>query len=168
MQKCSQTNTENYNTLKQHLEAQAEGILRWQDQQTGGWYQIMDEDNTYKANSYSGERWTTSSYNNYIETSASTIFAAALFKAVRLGLLGDSYKAAAKKAFEGIVENFVVQDSNNETINIWSSSLSAGLGGKAIEMVPMITIFLAKIQKSVEGRQLYRGQGSRWLHHGCN
>lgn len=131
MQKCSQTNTENYNTLKQHLEAQAEGILRWQDQQTGGWYQIMDEDNTYKANSYSGERWTTSSYNNYIETSASTIFVAALFKAVRLGLLGDSYKAAAKKAFEGIVENFVVQDSNNETINIWSSSLSAGLGGKS-------------------------------------
>lgn len=131
MQKCSQTNTENYNTLKQHLEAQAEGILRWQDQQTGGWYQIMDKDNTYKANSYSGERWTTSSYNNYIETSASTIFAAALFKAVRLGLLGDSYKAAAKKAFEGIVENFVVQDSNNETINIWSSSLSAGLGGKS-------------------------------------
>lgn len=131
MQKCSQTNTENYNTLKQHLEAQAKGILRWQDQQTGGWYQIMDEDNTYKANSYSGERWTTSSYNNYIETSASTIFAAALFKAVRLGLLGDSYKAAAKKAFEGIVENFVVQDSNNETINIWSSSLSAGLGGKS-------------------------------------
>lgn len=131
MQKCSQTNTENYNTLKQHLEAQAEGILRWQDQQTGGWYQIMDEDNTYKANSYSGERWTTSSYNNYIETSASTIFAAALFKAVRLGLLGDSYKAAAKKAFEGIVENFVVQDSNNETINIWSSSLSAGLGGNS-------------------------------------
>lgn len=131
MQKCSQTNTENYNTLKQHLEAQAKGILRWQDQQTGGWYQIMDKDNTYKANSYSGERWTTSSYNNYIETSASTIFAAALFKAVRLGLLGDSYKAAAKKAFEGIVENFVVQDSNNETINIWSSSLSAGLGGNS-------------------------------------
>lgn len=131
MQKCSQTNTENYNTLKQHLEAQAKGILRWQDQQTGGWYQIMDEDNTYKANSYSGETWTTSPYNNYIETSASTIFAAALFKAVRLGLLGDSYKAAAKKAFEGIVENFVVQDSNNETINIWSSSLSAGLGGNS-------------------------------------
>lgn len=131
MQKCSQTNTENYNTLKQHLEAQAEGILKWQDQQTGGWYQIMDENNTYKANSYSGETWTTSSYNNYIETSASTIFAAALFKAVRLGLLGDSYKAAAKKAFEGIVENFVVQASNNETINIWSSSLSAGLGGKS-------------------------------------
>ena len=48
-----------------------------------------------------------------------------------MGLLGDTYKAAAKKAFEGIVENFVVQDSNNGTINIWSSSLSAGLGGKS-------------------------------------
>lgn len=130
MKNCDQGNTKNYTTLKTHLEAQAAGILKWQDQQTGGWYQIMDKNNTYNANNYSGETWT-SSYNNYIETSASTIFAAALFKAVRLGLLGDSYKAAAKKAFEGIVENFVVQDSNNGTINIWSSSLSAGLGGKS-------------------------------------
>lgn len=130
MKNCDQGNTKNYTTLKTHLEAQAAGILKWQDLQTGGWYQIMDKNNTYNANSYSGETWT-SSYNNYIETSASTIFAAALFKAVRLGLLGDTYKAAAKKAFEGIVENFVVQDSNNGTINIWSSSLSAGLGGKS-------------------------------------
>ncbi len=130
MKNCDQGNTKNYTTLKTHLEVQAAGILKWQDQQTGGWYQIMDKNNTYNANSYSGETWT-SSYNNYIETSASTIFAAALFKAVRLGLLGDTYKAAAKKAFEGIVENFVVQDSNNGTINIWSSSLSAGLGGKS-------------------------------------
>lgn len=130
MKNCDQGNTKNYTTLKTHLEAQAAGILKWQDQQTGGWYQIMDKNNTYNANSYSGETWT-SSYNNYIEISASTIFAAALFKAVRLGLLGDTYKAAAKKAFEGIVENFVVQDSNNGTINIWSSSLSAGLGGKS-------------------------------------
>ncbi len=129
MKNCDQVNTENYTTLKTHLEAQAAGILKWQDQQTGGWYQIMDENNTYKANSYSGETWT-SSYNNYIETSASTIFAAALFKAVRLGLLGDTYKAAAKKAFEGIVENFVVQDSNKGTINIWSSSLCR-FGGKS-------------------------------------
>ena len=130
MKNCDQGNTKNYTTLKTHLEAQAAGILKWQDQQTGGWYQIMDKNNTYNANSYSGETWT-SSYNNYIETSASTIFAAALFKAVRLGLLGDTYKTAAKKAFEGIVENFVVQDSNKGTINIWSSSLSAGLGGKS-------------------------------------
>lgn len=130
MKNCDQGNTENYTTLKTHLEAQAAGILKWQDQQTGDWYQIMDENNTYEANSYSGETWK-SSYNNYIETSASTIFAAALFKAVRLGLLGDTYKAAAKKAFVGIVKNFVVQDSNNGTINIWSSSLSAGLGGKS-------------------------------------
>lgn len=130
MKNCDQGNTKNYTTLKTHLEAQAAGILKWQDQQTGGWYQIMDKNNTYNANSYSGETWK-SSYNNYIETSASTIFAAALFKAVRLGLLGDTYKVAAKKAFVGIVENFVVQDSNNGTINIWSSSLSAGLGGKS-------------------------------------
>ena len=46
-----------------------------------------------------------------------------------MGLLGDTYKEAAKKAFEGIVNNFVAPKADG-TINIWSSSRSAGLGGK--------------------------------------
>lgn len=131
MKNCNQESTENYKTLKSHLDALAAGILKWQDTKTGGWFQVMDHDGNYTASSYSGDRWTTNSYNNYIETSASSIFAAAMFKAVRLGLLGDTYKTAAKKAFEGIVNNFVSLNQDDGTINIWSSSLSAGLGGKS-------------------------------------
>lgn len=131
MKNCNQESTENYKTLKSHLDALAAGILKWQDTKTGGWFQVMDHDGNYTASSYSGDRWTTNSYNNYIETSASSIFAAAMFKAVRLGLLGDTYKTAAKNAFEGIVNNFVSLNQDDGTINIWSSSLSAGLGGKS-------------------------------------
>lgn len=129
MKNDNQENTENYKTLKGHLDSFAAGIVKWQDQTTGGWYQVMDEKGDYNASGYnSSYRWT-SSYNNYIETSATAIFSAALFKAVRLGLLGDTYKNAAKKAFEGIVNNFVAPKADG-TINIWSSSRSAGLGGK--------------------------------------
>lgn len=131
MKNCNQESTENYKLLKSHLDALATGILKWQDQNTGGWFQVMDQDGSYTASSYSGDRWIQGSYNNYIETSASSIFAAAMFKAVRLGLLGDTYKTAAKKAFEGIVNNFVSLNQDDGTINIWSSSLSAGLGGKS-------------------------------------
>ena len=131
MKNCNQESTENYKLLKSHLDALAAGILKWQDQNTGGWFQVMDQDGSYTASSYSGDRWIQGSYNNYIETSASSIFAAAMFKAVRLGLLGDTYKTAAKKAFEGIVNNFVSLNQDDGTINIWSSSLSAGLGGKS-------------------------------------
>lgn len=128
MKNDKQENTENYKTLKSHLDSFAAGIVKWQDQTTGGWYQVMDEKGDYKASNYnSSYRWTTS-YNNYIETSATAIFSAALFKAVRLGLLGDTYRGAAKKAFEGIVNNFVAPKADG-TINIWSSSRSAGLGG---------------------------------------
>lgn len=129
MKNDKQENTENYKTLKGHLDSFAAGIVKWQDQTTGGWYQVMDEKGDYNASGYnSSYRWI-SSYNNYIETSATAIFSAALFKAVRLGLLGDTYKAAARKAFEGIVNNFVAPKADG-TINIWSSSRSAGLGGK--------------------------------------
>lgn len=128
MKNDKQENTENYKTLKSHLDSFAAGIVKWQDQTTGGWYQVMDEKGDYKASNYnSSYRWT-NSYNNYIETSATAIFSAALFKAVRLGLLEDTYRGAAKKAFEGIVNNFVAPKADG-TINIWSSSRSAGLGG---------------------------------------
>lgn len=129
MKNDNQENTDNYKTLKNHLDFFAAGIVKWQDKTTGGWYQVMDENGNYKASNYNSSYSWDTSYNNYIETSATAIFSAALFKAVRLGLLGGTYKEAAKKAFEGIVNNFVAPKADG-TINIWSSSRSAGLGGK--------------------------------------
>lgn len=99
MKNAGQESTDNYTTLKQHLADLAAGIAKCQDSKTGGWYQVMD-DPSFKATSYNGK---SSTATNYIETSATAIFAAAYFKAVRLGLLSTSpydYKTIAKNALK--------------------------------------------------------------------
>lgn len=132
MQKAGQENTTNYTTLKQHLADLAAGIAARQDATTGGWYQVMDKDASFTASSYNSN-WNgkPASVTNYIETSATAIFAAAYFKAVRLGLLSTSpydYKTIAKNAFEGLVNNYTYLDKNGD-MQIWGSCRSAGLGG---------------------------------------
>lgn len=127
MKNAGQENTTNYTTLKQHLADLAAGIAAHQDSKTSGWYQVMD-DPSFKATSYNGK---SSTATNYIETSATAIFAAAYFKAVRLGLLSTSpydYKTIAKNAFEGLVNNYTYLDANGD-MQIWGSCRSAGLGG---------------------------------------
>lgn len=131
MKNAGQESTENYKTLKQHLADLADGIAARQDPKTGGWYQVMD-DPSFKATSYNGKSSTAS---NYIETSATAIFAAAYFKAVRLGLLSTSpydYKTIAKNAFECLVNNYTYLDNNGD-MQIWGSCRSAGLGGEGTD-----------------------------------
>ena len=134
MQKAGQENTTNYTTLKQHLADLAAGIAARQDSKTGGWYQVMD-DPSFKATSYNGK---SSTATNYIETSATAIFAAAYFKAVRLGVLSSTtqydYKTIAKNAFEGLVNNYTYLDANGD-MQIWGSCKSAGLGGDGTDYV---------------------------------
>lgn len=132
MKKAGQENSDNYKTLKQHLADLAAGIAARQDATTGGWYQVMDKDASFTASSYNSN-WSgkPASVTNYIETSATAIFAAAYFKAVRLGLLSTSpcdYKTIAKNAFEGLVNNYTYLDANGD-MQIWGSCRSAGLGG---------------------------------------
>lgn len=132
MKNAGQDNTTNYTTLKQHLTDLAAGIAARQDATTGGWYQVMDKDASFTASSYNSN-WSgkPASVTNYIETSATAIFAAAYFKAVRLGLLSTSpydYKTIAKNAFEGLVNNYTYLDANGD-MQIWGSCRSAGLGG---------------------------------------
>lgn len=128
MKTAGQESTDNYTTLKQHLADLAAGIAARQNATTGGWYQVMD-DPSFKATSYNGKSSTAS---NYIETSATAIFAAAYFKAVRCGLLESTtkydYKIIAKNAFEGLVNNYTYLDENGN-MQIWGSCRSAGLGG---------------------------------------
>lgn len=128
MKNAGQEKTTNYTTLKQHLADLAAGIAARQDATTGGWYQVMN-DPSFKATSYNGKSSTAS---NYIETSATAIFAAAYFKAVRLGVLSSTtqydYKTIAKNAFEGLVNNYTYLDANGD-MQIWGSCRSAGLGG---------------------------------------
>ena len=133
MKNAGQENTTNYTTLKQHLADLAAGIAKRQDSKTGGWYQVMDKDASFTASSYNST-WTDkpASVTNYIETSATAIFAAAYFKAVRLGVLSSTtqydYKTIAKNAFEGLVNNYTYLDANGD-MQIWGSCRSAGLGG---------------------------------------
>ena len=133
MKNANQENSTNYTTLKQHLADLAAGIAARQDATTGGWYQVMDKDASFTASSYNSN-WSgkPASVTNYIETSATAIFAAAYFKGVRLGVLSSTtqydYKTIAKNAFEGLVNNYTYLDANGD-MQIWGSCRSAGLGG---------------------------------------
>lgn len=138
MDKAGQSTTENYKTLKQHLADLAAGIAARQDAATGGWYQLLDKDGSYTATSYNS-KWSgkPSSETNYIETSATAIFSAAYFKAVRLGLLTSTtydYKNIAKNAFEGIVNKYTYLDADGN-LEIFGSSRSAGLGGNGNDYI---------------------------------
>lgn len=107
-----------YNTFKGYLTNLAAGIKNYQDSETGCWYQVLDKTPA----SLSG---------NYLEASCSSIFTAAYLKAIRLGLLDKAtYESVAKKAYEGLVNQFVVYDnSDNSTVQLVHSCTSAGLGG---------------------------------------
>lgn len=153
MKNAGQENTTNYTTLKQHLADLADGIAARQDATTGGWYQVMDKDASFTASSYNSN-WSgkPASVTNYIETSATAIFAAAYFKAVRLGVLSSTtqydYKTIAKNAFEGLVNNYTYLDANGD-MQIWGSCRSAGLGGGTG------TDYAAKGKKYRDGSNVY-------------
>ena len=107
-----------YNTFKNYLSNLATGIAKYQDETTGCWYQVMD-------------KVPASLTGNYLEASCSSIFTAGYLKAIRLGLLDKTtYEPIATKAYEGLVNQFMVYDNkDNSTIQLVHSCTSAGLGG---------------------------------------
>ena len=113
------TNNTYYNTFKDYLTSLAQGIAKYQDKDTGCWYQVMD-------------KVPASLTGNYLEASCSSIFTAGYLKAIRLGLLDKTtYEPIAKKAYEGLVNQFMIYDkTDNSTIQLVHSCTSAGLGGK--------------------------------------
>ena len=113
------TNNIYYDTFKGYLTSLAAGIKKYQDKTTGCWYQVMD-------------KVPASLTGNYLEASCSSIFTAGYLKAIRLGLLDKTtYEPVATKAYEGLVNQFMVYDNtDNNTIQLVHSCTSAGLGGK--------------------------------------
>ena len=127
MDKANLTSTEGYTTLKGYLAETADGLKTCQDQATGGWYQILNEDGSYSASSYNGKSYTKT--NNYIESSATALFTAAYLKAIRLGYLAENdYKTVAVNGYKCLVNEFFSVDENGK-VNIFGSCRSAGLGG---------------------------------------
>ena len=99
----------------------ADGLKDRQDAESGAWYQLLQYDNSLKGESCD--------VNNYLESSASSMFTYAYFKGVRLGILKKKiYLPIAEKAYKGLIENFVVEEANAK-IKLIQSCESAGLSG---------------------------------------
>lgn len=95
------------------LQKTARGIIKWQDQQTGLWWQVMDQ---------GGRK------GNYLEATASAMFVYALAKGINHGYLPDTYIPAVEKGYAGILQNLIKPDGDNR----WSLThccAVAGLGG---------------------------------------
>lgn len=88
-------------------------LLKYQHA-SGSWYQVIDQ----------GDR-----QGNYLEASASAMFTYALCKGISEGYVEASYKPHARRAYEGLIKNFVVERGG--TYTLVGTCASGGLGGKA-------------------------------------
>ncbi len=97
----------------------ADGLKDRQDEASGCWYQLLQYNNTLKG--------TTCGVSNYLESSATAMFAYGYFKGIRIGVLNKSaYNAVATKAYIGFINTFIVEEGNGK-IKIIQSCESAGL-----------------------------------------
>lgn len=87
-------------------------VLRYQDAESGMWWQVMDKPAVGA---------------NYLETSATSMFIYFFLKMHRLGFLDSSYKACAKKGFEGMCARELTCDQNGE-LHLHNTCKTACLG----------------------------------------
>ncbi|WP_400191744.1 glycoside hydrolase family 105 protein [Hymenobacter sp. B81] len=100
--------------LVKYLQRLAPVLARYQDARSGGWWQVTDQ---------GGRK------GNYIETSGTCMFVYALQKGVRLGYLDKKYAAVARKGYEGVLRQFVVEQPDGTLVLNGTVSVG-GLGGK--------------------------------------
>ena len=118
-----------YNEMVRICKQVAAGLKRWQDAESGVWYQLLQYDATTKG-SATGDPVT--GYNkgtlpNYLESSCSSMFTYAFFKAARLGVIDSTtYYPVARKAYAGLLKTFITD--SGATLSIGKSCASAGLG----------------------------------------
>jgi unsaturated rhamnogalacturonyl hydrolase len=101
------------NDLTGILQGMVQKLSEIRDPVTGGWYQVPDR---------SGAE------GNYIETSCTAMFAYSIFKGVRMGCLDRKYLAVAEKAYQGLLDNFIVTNPDG-TVSMKNICGVAGLGG---------------------------------------
>ena len=87
-------------------------VMKYQDKDSGMWWQVMDKGGQGK---------------NYLETSSTSMFTYFFAKMNRLGFFDESYRKAARRAFDGMCERFVTVDDYGE-IYLHNVCRSAGLG----------------------------------------
>lgn len=102
-----------YQALCKILQECLQALLKVQDPKAKVWYQILDLKDRPQ---------------NYLEASASCMITAALFKAVRLGVLEKSVLSDAQEAFSGLITQFVLETPEH-LLNLNKICYVAGLGG---------------------------------------
>lgn len=89
-------------------------VKKYQDPQSGLWYDILD---------------VPAKKGNYPEASASSMFVYALQKGVRQGYLPALYSTVAQKGYAGITKVFI-EKADQEKVNLKGTVSVSGLGGK--------------------------------------
>ncbi|MBV6879688.1 glycoside hydrolase family 88 protein [Epilithonimonas ginsengisoli] len=97
-----------------YIKSFSDAVIKYQDKKSGLWYQVLDKP---LAN------------GNYEEATASAMFVYTIIKSVNKGYLPKSYKAAAKKGYDGIIKDLITVDENG-VVNLNKCCAVAGLGGK--------------------------------------
>jgi unsaturated rhamnogalacturonyl hydrolase len=95
------------------LQRMMAAAARVQGQRSRVWYQVLDQ----------GTR-----AGNYLESSASCMFVYAMVKGVRREALPGEYLDIARRAYEGIIKQFVAVDDAGQ-VHLTGTCRSAGLGG---------------------------------------
>ena len=106
---CMPEEQNGYGELVRMVTQLLEAVERYQDS-TGLWYQVVDKGDDPA---------------NWLETSCSCLFAAAICKAVRMGFLDESHLAAAVKAFEGVISRL---EYRGEDVIIGGICVGTGVG----------------------------------------
>ncbi|MBL7737951.1 MAG: glycoside hydrolase family 88 protein [Chitinophagaceae bacterium] len=88
-------------------------IVKFQDVKSGVWWQVTDKANKEK---------------NYLESSGTAMFVFAMAKGIRLKYLPQSFTVALKKAYDGMIKEFVKEDANGKYHYVQAVA-GAGLGG---------------------------------------
>jgi len=91
----------------------ADALIQVQSKEYGVWYQVIDK---------------AECNGNYREASCSCMFAYFLLKAIRKGYIDTSYLECAKKAYYGIIHEFIEVDEKG-LLNLKGTVYVSGLGG---------------------------------------
>ena len=123
------------------LQKDFDAILKWQDKDSGLWYQVMDSPNRE---------------GNYLESTCSAMFTYALLKAYRLGYVGEKYFDAGVRAYNSMIKHFIKVNAD-KTISLTNCCSVAGLGPAAI---PEVVEALKRINPKGSVKENRRRDGS--------
>jgi unsaturated rhamnogalacturonyl hydrolase len=119
--------------MAEQLRDLAKALVRYQDPDTGVWWQVMDKGNVA---------------GNYREATASTMFVYALAKGVNEGELSRAYIPHILRAYQGVLNEFV-RTNQSGAVSLEHCCQVAGLGFKSARGGPRDGSFAYYISEPV-------------------